>query len=236
MSGQYLEILIFAVFAALIIFRLRSVLGRRTGNERPPSESLPSRQSRESKTDRESQADRESQTDNVIHLPDAQDSDAPDAAEEPPRSPLEIGLAEINSVDRNFGAEGFLDGARAAFETIVSAFAEGDLSKLKELLSKDVYENFADAIQTRYDARETLETTLVGIKSVALMDAGAEDRTIHITVKFVSEQINVTRSRDGKIVDGDADNVTDITDIWTFARDARSRNPNWALVETTSSN
>lgn len=224
MSSQYLEILIFAVFAALIIFRLRSVLGRRTGEERRPPESFPQRQGRESKTD------------NVVHLPDSQQSDDPDAVDEPPRSPLEIGLAEIKSADRNFSTEGFLDGARGAFETIVSAFAEGDLSKLKQLLSKDVYENFADAIQARYDARETLETTLVGIKSVALMDAGAEGRTVHITIKFVSEQINVTRNRDGKVVDGDSDDVTDITDIWTFARDARSRDPNWALVETTSSN
>ncbi len=233
MGGQFFEILIFAVFAALIIFRLRSVLGRRTGDERPPDDVF----SRRRKPD--------SRTDNIVRLPDqdsraadADDSDRLGAEPEPEiaRSPLEAGLFEIGKADRNFGTEAFLEGASGAFETIVAAYAEGDLSQLKRLLSKDVYENFAEAVQTRYDNRETLETTLVGIKSVALMDARVDSRRGMITVKFVSEQINVTRDRDGKIIDGDPDNVAAITDIWTFAREVRSRDPNWTLVETSSSN
>lgn len=230
MGGQFFEILIFAVFAALIIYRLRSVLGRRAGEERPPPDVFSRRRKPPS------------QTDNIVHLPDqdnrAADSDRLDAEPEAEiaRSPLEAGLYEIQNADRNFGAESFLEGARAAFETIVAAYAEGDLSQLKQLLSKDVYENFAEAVQSRYDGRETLETTLVGIKSVALMDAGVENRRALVTVKFVSEQINVTRDRDGKIVDGDADEIAKITDIWTFAREVRARDPNWTLVETSSSN
>lgn len=234
MSGPLLEILFFAAFAALIIYRLRSVLGRRTGNERPPGEGLSPRRKRESRSD---------DSDNIVRLPDNQAADtehaadAPDALEaEAARTPLEAGLRGIKEVDRNFSTEAFLDGARAAFEMIVAAYAEGDLSQLKRLLSKDVYENFAAAVQARYDDRETLETTLVGIKSVALMDAGVDNRRIFVTVKFVSEQINVTRDRDGKIVDGNSNDVADVTDIWTFAREARSRDPNWTLVETSSSN
>ncbi len=230
MSGQFFEILIFAVFAALIIFRLRSVLGRRTGNERPPGDVF----SRRRKPD--------SRTDNIVRLPDqdnrAADSDDADAEPEAEiaRSPLEAGLFEIGKADRNFGTEVFLEGAGGAFEMIVAAYAEGDLAQLKRLLSKDVYENFAEVVQARYDNQETLETTLVGIKSVALMDARVENRRGLITVKFVSEQINVTRDRDGKIIDGDPDDVAAITDIWTFAREVRSRDPNWTLVETSSSN
>ena len=228
MSGQFFEILIFAVFAALIIFRLRSVLGRRTGNERPPGDVF----SRRRKPD--------SRTDNIVRLPDqdnrAADSDDAEPEAEIARSPLEAGLFEIGKADRNFGTEDFLEGASGAFEMIVAAYAEGDLAQLKRLLSKDVYENFAEVVQARYDNQETLETTLVGIKSVALMDARVENRRGLITVKFVSEQINVTRDRDGKIVDGDPDDVAAITDIWTFAREVRSRDPNWTLVETSSSN
>ncbi len=235
MNGQFFEILIFAVFAALIIFRLRSVLGRRTGNERPPGDVF----SRRRKPD--------SRNDNIVRLPeqddraaDTEDSGYADEDAEPEaeiaRTPLEAGLFEIGKADRNFGTELFLEGSSGAFEMIVAAYAEGDLSQLKRLLSKDVYENFAEAVQARYDNRETLETTLVGIKSVALMDARVENRRGLITVKFVSEQINVTRDRDGKIIDGDPDDITAITDIWTFAREVRSRDPNWTLVETSSSN
>ncbi len=230
MGGQFFEILIFAVFAALIIFRLRSVLGRRTGNERPPGDVFSRRQKRDSPTD------------NVVRLqdPDSEALNTDEAGDALPpesaRTPLEAGLRAIAESDRNFSTETFLEGARAAFEMIVAAYAEGDLSQLKRLLSKDVYENFAEAVQSRYDDRETLETTLVGIKSVALMDAGVASRRAHVTVKFVSEQVNVTRDRDGKIVDGDATDVVAITDIWTFAREVRARDPNWTLVETSSSN
>ena len=222
MNGQYLEILIFAAFAAFIILRLRSVLGRRTGHERPRPDPFAPRPKPEKPSD------------NVVPLPEPPVGE--DAVSEAPRSPLEAGLTQIKLADRGFSTEGFLEGARAAFEMIVAAFAEGDLARVKPYLSKEVYDNFATAVQNRYERRETLETTLVGIKSVALMEARMEGRTAFITVKFVSEQINVTRDRDGKIVEGDPDAVTDITDIWTFARDTRSRDPNWTLVETTTSN
>jgi len=225
MNGQYFEILIFAAFAAFIIFRLRSVLGRRTGHERRHPDAFSPRAG-----DREAVRER----DNVVHLPEPEDGAEADS--EVPRSPLEAGLTQIQLADRNFGTEAFLDGARAAFEMIVAAFAEGDLAPVKAYLNRDVYDNFADAVQARYDAREVLETTLVGIKSVAIVDARMDGRTALISVKFVSEQINVTRDREGKIVDGDPDAVTEITDIWTFARDSRSRDPNWVLVETTTSN
>jgi predicted lipid-binding transport protein (Tim44 family) len=104
------------------------------------------------------------------------------------------------------------------------------------LLSNDVYEDFAGAIKTRVEAGDTLETTVIGVKEVELIEAELQGRTAFATIKFVSEQINVTRDASGEVVDGDPNHVASITDIWTFARNTRSRDPNWTLVATRSSN
>ena len=215
MNSDLLQIIIFAAIAAFVILRLRSVLGRRTGHEqqRPDSFGAP-----------------EKSGDKVVAMPDRRKSEHKASTD----SPLEAGLTQIKMADRTFEPDSFVAGARGAFEMIVQAFAAGDLQKLKPLLAKDVYDNFANAVQARYEARETLETSLVGINSAEILEAGVEGRMARVTVKFVTEQINVTKDRDGKIVDGDPNDVDTITDLWTFSRDTRSRDPNWLLVETRS--
>lgn len=229
--GNYLDILILAMLAAFIIFRLRSVLGRRTGNERPPSDAF----SRSMESDKKSSDKKSRDRDNVVPLPERDEAAKEKPAKEP-TTPLEKGIAAIQAADPSFDEAGFLDGAKGAFEMIVTSFAMGDLGKVKGFLAKDVYENFADAVEERLKAKETLETTVVGFKSATMMEAQLADRTAQVTVKFVSEQINATRDRNGAVVDGDPEKPIDVTDIWTFARDTRSRDPNWALVETSSPN
>ena len=115
---------------------------------------------------------------------------------------------------------------------IVRAFAQGDTATLRPLLSDEVYENFAAAIQERRRAHHTLETTLVGIKSADMVDARLNGRTAEVSIKFVSEQKNVTRDESGQAIDGSPDHVATVTDIWTFAREIGSRDPNWRLVAT----
>jgi predicted lipid-binding transport protein (Tim44 family) len=222
MSGQYLDILILAGVAAFIIFRLRGVLGRRTGNERTPPKA-PER------------ARKNAQTDNVIALADRNAK----AESGKPKSkkalgPLAKGFEAIAGADPNFDPENFVDGAKSAFEMIVTSFAMGDLGKVKTFLSKEVYENFADAVEERMKAKETLETTVVGFQSATISAARMEDTNAVVTVKFVSEQINATRDADGNVIAGDAETPVDVTDIWTFTRDTKSRDPNWALVETST--
>jgi predicted lipid-binding transport protein (Tim44 family) len=117
---------------------------------------------------------------------------------------------------------------------IVSAFAKGERKTLRPLLNDTVFDNFAAAIKAREDVKHSHETTLVGIKSVDILEAQMDGRTAFVTVKFVSEQINVTRDADGHVVDGDPSHVAEITDIWIFARNTRSADPNWTLVETRS--
>jgi predicted lipid-binding transport protein (Tim44 family) len=145
---------------------------------------------------------------------------------------LRAGIDDIRRADPTFDAAGFVEGAKGAFEMIVLAFAQGDTTTLKPLLAPDVFQGFEGAIKERLAAKHTLETTLVGIRTAEIVDAKLDGRTAMVTVKFVSEQVNVTRDADGTVVDGEAAKVLRLTDQWTFSRDTRSRDPNWALVRT----
>lgn len=230
---QFPDIIIFAVIAAFLIFRLRSVLGRRTGDERRPRDPF-----------RPSPADRPSSTgsgggaagDKVIPLPSRSAGDTAQLPSSIKGAELEAGLTQISVADRGFMLQGFLDGAKVAFETVVGAFAKGDRKTLRPLLNNAVFEQFSDAIKAREDASQHHETTLVAINEASAIEARMEGRTAFITVKFVSEQVNATRDRDDRVVDGDPSQVIEVTDIWTFARNTRSNDPNWTLVETRSPN
>ena len=219
------EIILFVMIGVFLARLLRNVLGRRDGHKGghrdPFARSLP-----------EEQADEK-----VVHLPDARDADADaEAAAEgdDAEGDLAAGFREIKAADRGFEPTEILSGARIAFELILSANASGETVALKPLLSAAALGNFARSIRERERAGETMEHTLVGIKSDDIVEAYLDGRTAHVTVKFVSEQVNVTRDAEGDVVDGDPSGVTEVTDFWTFARDTRSRDPNWTLVATRS--
>lgn len=218
----FLDIVLFAMVAAFIILRLRGVLGRRPGNGRSNQGAASRQQSTE---------------ENVISLPDrAQDtveSTEPEYASEE-EAIVAAGLTEIRLADPRFDAEEFLQGARMAYEMIVAAYAVADDAILRQLLSDEVYENFAGAIQERIAEGYTLETTLLTIHTTDIVEARVSGEVVEITVKFVADVINVTREENGTVVTGDPDQAQDVTDFWTFAREIRSSDPNWQLVETRS--
>ncbi len=223
MDVHFIDIIFFAMVAAFLILRLRSVLGRRTGTEQRRSDPFQPRPAESG--------------DRVITLPDRSGRDGRNGLEIPAAArgtPLESALTQIGVADPNFTPQGFIDGAKVAFEMIVENFAKGDRKALRPLLSDGVFENFQSAIKAREAAKESHETTLVSIKSAEIIEARMENRTAFVTVKFVSEQINVTRDKDGRVTEGDPNNVAEISDIWTFARNTRSHDPNWVLVETRS--
>ena len=224
MSGEYIDILIFAMIAAFVFFRLRSVLGRRTGSERRPQDAFSGPVEREAARDT-----------NVVALPE-REREAAAIAEKVAGTPLEAGLTQIKLADRDFDPAKFVAGARGAFEMIVTAFAQGNLAKVKSFLAREVFDNFAEALAARQRAQQTAETTVVGIKGCDIIEARMDGSIAVVTVKFVSEQINVTRDKAGTVVEGDPSLVSDVTDIWTFSRDTRTRDPNWTLVETHSPN
>jgi predicted lipid-binding transport protein (Tim44 family) len=227
--------IIFLALAVFIFLRLRSVLGQRTGSERPPY-------------DRAARNVVQGAPDNkVIPVPGSVIEQAPLAPNADvtasadrwkgvaePGTALAQGLDAVAVIDSSFDPKHFLSGARSAYEMIVQAFANGDRRALKDLLSTEVYESFESAIKDRERQERKTETRFVSIDKAELVGAEARDRTSQLTVRFVSQMISVTRDKAGAIVDGNPDKVTDITDVWTFARDVTSRDPNWKLVGTGS--
>ena len=147
-------------------------------------------------------------------------------------TPLAAGLDAIIGADANFDYKHFLTGARAAYEMIVNAFAEGDRRTLKNLLSREVYEGFEAAISEREKRGETVESRFVSIDNAEITAAELRGRTAQLTVRFHSKLVSATRDKNGNVIDGNAEKVTDVTDVWTFARDLSSRDPNWKLVAT----
>ena len=226
-DGFPIDIILFAMVAAFIVLRLRSVLGRRTGHERQRPDRFSTKPQPQDKSGKKPGP--EKGADKVVHLPDRRTETV---AQAEPETPLVASLNAIKAADPRFDPDEFVDGARTAFEYIVEAFAEGNTDKLRPLLSDEVYDKFASAIDTRKQAGETLETTIIGIKGTDILEASMEDGTACVSVKFDTEQINVTLNEAGDVVDGDADHITRVVDIWTFGRDTRSRDPNWQLVRT----
>ena len=226
--------IIFLALAVFIFLRLRSVLGQRTGSERPYDRAAPN------------VAQRTQDNNNVVPMPGTVIDQSPlapnpdvspadrwkDVAE--PGTPLAAGLDAIAAQDNSFDPRHFLSGARSAYEMIVLAFANGDRRALKDLLSTEVYDSFEAVIKDREKHEQKTETRFVSIDKAELVGAEARDRAAQLTVRFVSQMISVTRDKTGAIVDGNPDKVADITDVWTFARDTSSRDPNWKLVGTGS--
>ncbi|MSO92342.1 MAG: Tim44 domain-containing protein [Rhodospirillales bacterium] len=225
---QFIDIVFFAMIAAFLVLRLRSVLGRRDGHEGghpdPFRRPAPSAQTRPDRADEK-----------IISLPGrARGDDDAASGKETAGDATSVALAEIERADPTFSPQQFGEGAKAAFEMILGAYKSGDVATLKKMLSAEVYSNFLGAIRIREKAGETLEDTLVGIKNAEIAEATADIPTATVTVKFVSEQIHATRDEKGDIVSGDASAVTEVTDFWTFSRDTQSRDPNWTLVATRS--
>ena len=227
--------IIFLALAVFIFLRLRSVLGQRTGSERPPYDRAAP-----------NVVQRTQDNNNAVPLPGTvidQAPLAPSADVAPadrwkglaePGTPLSAGLDAIVAQDSSFDPRHFISGARSAYEMIVLAFANGDRRALKDLLSNEVYESFEAVIKDREKHEQKTETRFVSIDKAELVSAEARDRAAQLTVRFVSQMISVTRDKTGAIVDGNPDKVADITDVWTFARDTSSRDPNWKLVGTGS--
>ena len=227
--------IIFLALAVFIFLRLRSVLGQRTGRERPPYDPYSARD-----------VVRSPASDKVVSLPPrATETAARPAEPAPPAadrwkdivesgSSAAVGLDAIAAADSAFDAKHFIAGARAAYEMIVTAFAAGDRKQLRSLLSREVFDGFDAAIAERERRGETAETRFVSIDASTVTAAELRGGVAQITLRFVSKLVSTTRDRAGAVVDGSAEKVTDVTDVWTFTRDVSSRDPNWKVVATES--
>lgn len=249
MNGQIdLITLISLIVAAVAIFKLRSVLGQRTDEDENRVERMKARE-REAQKAQGAPASGE-----VITLP-RRPRDEPVPApvtEAPVDSEARIrafsvadpavtdGLLAIAKQDAALDPDAFIKGAGAAYEMIVSAFANGDRKTLKDLLTREVYDGFVDAMTEREKRGEKVDQQFVGIKRADIVEAELKGGTAYITVRFVSELLTAIYDKAGAVISGDPQKISDVTDIWTFSRDvssARARsNLNWLLEETQSPN
>ncbi|MDX3808105.1 Tim44/TimA family putative adaptor protein [Bosea thiooxidans] len=229
--------LVFLALAVFVAWKLRSVLGQKTGHEQPPKDPFIRRETPPMRPD---QAQSPDKRDNVIRLPGAANDPAavPAPAAErwkdiaPLDSPVSNGIEAIVRQEPDFDPQAFVGGAKSAYETIVTAFARGDRKTLKGLLAKEVYEGFEQAITEREKRGEKAESNFVSIDKADLTGVDLKGKTAQITIAFVSHLISVTRDAQGNVVDGSADQVSEVNDIWTFSRQLGSRDPNWLLVAT----
>jgi predicted lipid-binding transport protein (Tim44 family) len=220
--------------AIFVLFRLRQVLGSRTGTERTPLQRA------------QQQAQKPANDEKVVQMrpvpqPAPQDGDAERRAlklnaeiEQLSHGSAEVaaGLKAIAEADPAFSPKAFLEGGKQAYEMIVTAFATGDRKTLKNLLEKDVYDGFERAIAEREAAGRKVDFTFVGLPKVEISDADYDKREVRVAVKFNAEIVQATRDKDGALIEGNADQVQLIADEWTFARNPKSRDPNWKLVAT----
>jgi predicted lipid-binding transport protein (Tim44 family) len=220
----------FLVAAAVIFYQLRNVLGRRTGSERPPFDPYTAGRSRAS--------DSSKAPENVVSLPRRKD-----APEQPDNyadidafaasgTDLNKGLRAIKDAEPGFEPRTFVDGAKLAYEMIVMAYADGDRRTLKNLLSREVYDGFVAAISERESRSEKVQSSFVGIDKAEIVSAEMKGTEAHLTLRIVSELISATLDKGGEVIDGDPETVAEVKDVWTFARDTRTSDPNWKLVAT----
>jgi predicted lipid-binding transport protein (Tim44 family) len=234
--------LITLIVAVVVILKLRSVLGRRTGDEESRIERY-----RAERAQQEAAAS----SDKVVTLPRHDNDEADYRAEGDvaiadaearitdfagKNHTVKQGLLEILRFDPSFDPEKFISGAKTAYEMIVMAFAAGNRRLLKDLLSSEVYEGFAGAISEREARSEEIDQSFVGIDSADILEAEVKEGMASVTVRFASQLISATRDAAGEVIDGDPQKIKEVTDIWTFSRDVSSAkaasNPNWKLVAT----
>lgn len=223
--------LILIAAAVVVFFKLRGVLGQKTGHQEQfdPFEKSPDEAT---STNRSKEAD-----DNVITMPtnkQAKDRSHDDTGEDlPPKySNLSEQIKKIRKLDENFDIEQFLTGAKAAYEMIVVGFAEADKAALKNLLSKEVFAGFAAAIDDRKKQGAEMTTQFIGIESTDISKIEMEGKRAIITVRFVAEMVSFVRDNKGNVIEGDENEIQEIRDVWSFERDLSSNDPNWLLVAT----
>lgn len=225
--------LFFFVVAVIVFIQLRGVLGKRTGHEKDHHNRQ--REIDDMYTGPEDDS-------NVVTLPRRDDAEEPinkylnvDSYAEP-GTPLNEQLRNVIQADPNFAPKQFVDGAKMAYEMIVTAFAYGNRKELKNLLSRDVYDSYVAAINERESRKETVRFDFVGVDKAEIVQAEVVGRDVNVTVRLVSQIISATLDSGEDVVEGDLEEIAEVIDIWTFSRDVKSRDPNWRLVASEPDN
>ena len=217
----FIDIFILAMIAIFIINRLRNTLGKKTGNESDIAQKFTQKPSKftESNPDKEIEKSKKQfrETSKVIlHK----------------NSSINEKLNNIVKLDPNFTVENFVDGAKKAFEFILTKYSEDDIKSLKPLLANEVFNNFSDQIKQREKKKEKLGITILKIDDPEIIDINIEkNKLCFIKLEFKSQQVQTTRDSKDKIIDGNDNLILNITELWTFSKELKNKNPNWVLEE-----
>ena len=217
------DIIFFVLVAAILILRLRSVLGRKTGNEKRPKDIF-MYQDTTLGTDKNKTLGEKKSIKSKFH----------DKLSTRKENNLNknTALEKICYFDKNFSTKKFLLGAKIAFQTIIQSYAKGEINKIKHLLSTNVFSIFSKEIISRAKKKYILEHSLISLKSAGIEKINVKFSIGDIVVKFVSEQVNLLKNKKGKILKGNDEYIENHTNYWTFSKDLKSSNPNWKLVLT----
>jgi len=221
------EIVILAMIAAFLGLRLYSVLGRRAEHEEEPiAGRMDPRRGTGVNAPRVATPAKPDENGKAGATPVRQ-------RELPASSPaVERGLRDISTADRRFDAFALIDGARGAYRMILEAYWSGDKAELRNLCDDDVYEGFAEAIDARDAAGETLANRLIRIEDSAITAASLDGNTARVTIRFRSDIAALTRNAEGAVIAGSLDDAIEAVDVWTFSRNVNSSDPDWLLDET----
>ncbi|HYZ24817.1 MAG TPA: Tim44/TimA family putative adaptor protein [Rhodopila sp.] len=220
-NGFPIDLILFGMIAVFLVLRLRSILGRRTGFERQAPPVQPPRPAKPPIIEGRAEP------------PPAPAAPPASRSLPPPGSPAGQVLMQMRQFDPSFDPNRFLAGADQAFRMIVAAFASGDRTALRPLLSGETYRAFDQAITDRDRAGETQVSEIRSIQHLGIDDAALQGPIGTVTARIVSDQVSYTKDRDGRLLTG-TDAVTEITDIWTFERDLSQQDPSWRLVAARS--
>ena len=210
-SFPYLDILIFAIIAIFLIFRLKSILGTKTGFE-----------------DTNVQKDNtERNLSNVVPLDSIKETQNKDNVDKE--------TVKIKKIDNTFDQSQFINGSQTFFKMVLGAFVEGDLNKVKEFIKPSVLKNFNLVIKERNKESETLIINLKTINKTEILSSETTNTALRISVIFESFQIKALKDKDDNLIDGDLNKQILVKDIWVFERKIDYINQNWTLIETKSS-
>ena len=204
-SLPFIDIIIFAVIAIYLIYRLKNILGQNTGfDQKSESENLDNKK-----------------FNNVVRLKNLNAS-----------KDKSIHEKKIKTIDETFSEDEFIDGAKVFFKMVIENFVKGNLSSISKYISKDLLKSFEKAIKDRNNDNEILIIDLLNIKSISIQNVKISNKKVKISVLFETEQIKALKDQNNKIIDGNLKTSITVRDIWGFEKDIKSTDVNWTLVET----
>ena len=209
-SLPFIDIIIFAIIAIFLIYRLKNILGEKTGFD-------------SSEEDQKKQLN-QTDTSNVVEFSKQNNKDL---------SIIDQKILEIKKLDNSFLTDEFLSGAKIFFEMVIKSFVEGDLKNIKQYVKSTLIKDFQKAISERIKDKESLIINIEEIQNTIIKDIKINKSNVKIQVLFESKQIKALKDKNNEIIDGDLSKVITVKDLWRFEKDINSNNKNWTLIETT---